>query len=158
MERIWHHTFYNELRIAPEEHPVLLTEAPQTAKANREKMTQVMFETFNTPALYFSHTGPLVTYASGRCCAMVLEVGDGVTSCYPVYEGYTMASAIRKQRFGGRDLTQHFTRMLRERGYAFTTTSDFESVRDMKEKVCFVTENFAEQTLLSQCSSIGETV
>lgn len=49
MEQLFHHTFYNELAVEPEEHPVLLTENPFNSTKNREKMTQMMFENFKVP-------------------------------------------------------------------------------------------------------------
>ncbi|KAG4102635.1 Actin/actin-like protein [Neocallimastix lanati (nom. inval.)] len=145
MEKIWQYLYSEELKTSPEEHPVLLTEAPLNPVKNREEAAQILFETFNVPALYISIQAVLALYASGRTTGLILDSGDGVTHAVPVYEGFALKHSIRRIDLAGRDVTEHLQLLLRKSGCYFHTSAEKEVVRTIKEKTCYISQNPAKE-------------
>lgn len=153
MEKVWHHAFYNELRVDPEEHPVLLTEAPMNPKANRERMTQIMFENFGVPSMYVSIQAILSLYSAGRTTGCVFDSGDGVSHIVPVYDGFCIPHAIARIDIAGRDMTERMVKLLTERGYSLFTSAEREIVRDIKETHAYIALDYDHDMKKSQESS-----
>jgi len=156
MEKIWDHTFTNELRVVPEEHNVMLTEAPLNPKVNREKMTQIMFDTFNVPGLYIAIQAVLSLYSAGKFTGIVCDSGDGVSHLVPIFDGYALPHSIMRINLAGRDLTDYLVKILSERGLHLTTSAEREIVKDLKEKTCYVALDFDEELASSKTGTAKE--
>lgn len=146
MEKIWHYTYYNELKTDPADQPVLLTEAPLNPKLNREKMIEIFFEKFKVPAFYVFTQAVLALYASGRTTGLVVDSGDGVTHVVVVYDGYSIKHATSRMDVAGRNLTEYLQKHLAEDGYNFSSTAEKEVAKDIKEKLCYVALDFQEES------------
>ncbi|OGM48820.1 hypothetical protein ABOM_003037 [Aspergillus bombycis] len=100
LEKLYRHAFYHELKVATEEHPILLAESPFTSDADREKTVQMMFENFNAPALNIVPDAVLAVYASNRTTGLVIDVGYEYARVVPVIEGRCVAEARAQVELG----------------------------------------------------------
>jgi actin-related protein 2 len=117
---------------------------------NREKLIETMFEKYQFCAANVSIQAMLTLYAQGLLTGVVVDTGDGVTHVVPVYDGFVPQNLIRRLDVAGRHITNYFIKLLMLRGYAFNRTADFETVRQIKEKVCYVAYDINQERALAQ--------
>lgn len=116
-EKLLEHTLHVGLRVNPSEHPVLLTEPSFNTASLREKTTEIVFEKYDTPALFLAKSGVLASFASGRSTALIVESGGGFTSATPIHDGYVLSKGVNVSNLGGIDLTHILMSMLETEGH-----------------------------------------
>lgn len=139
MERFFQFVFDDEVRLNPRKQKVLLIERAKSPRYQREKETEIMFETYEVSSFFIEQSSLLDLYASGRNSGIVIEIGEGVTTVCPFYDGYSILRSVKRQNFGGIDLNEFLEDLIQcESGFAFNTSSDRLIVKDIKEKQCYV--------------------
>jgi actin-related protein len=151
LEQMWHHAFHKVLQVDPKDRRVLLTESSQQRYANkahrehRERITQMMFETFQVSGLYMQNCSTLCLYASGRTTGLVLSSGCSCTYVLPVYEGHALPHARARVPYGGCNVTLELCELLLQSSPVFSSfyqtssrTQSNDVLVDIKEQYCFV--------------------
>ena len=138
MRHLWDYTFYDKMKLSPPEHRILLTEPPLNPLSNQRQMLEQMLEHYQFDAAKVSIQAMLVLYAQGLLSGVVVDSGDGVTHIVPVWEGIVPPTLIKRLNVAGRHVTTYLIKLLQLRGYAFNRTADFETVRQIKEQLCYI--------------------
>ncbi|XP_007950126.1 actin-like protein 7A [Orycteropus afer afer] len=136
VQDIWEYLFRQEMKIAPEEHAVLVSDPTLSPHTNREKYAEMLFETFNMPAMHIAYQSRLSMYSYGRTSGLVVEVGHGVSYVVPIYEGYPLPSITGRLDYAGSDLTTYLMSLMNNSGKHFTE-DQMGIVEDIKKKCCF---------------------
>ena len=155
MEKVWTYAF-NKFTTDRSRTCVMMTEAPMNPLKNREIMAQIMFEKLGFIGLDVQIQATLSLYAMGYITGLVIDSGDGVTHCIPVTEGRVNTHAIQRINIAGRHLTEYLIKLLLLRGYNFHTSSDFEIVREIKERLCYVSADILEERQLAKNTTVLE--
>ena len=115
-----------------------------------------MFEEYGFDQVNVSIQAMLTLYAQGLFTGVVVDTGDGVSHVVPVYEGYVPENLIARLNVAGRHITHYLIKLLLLRGYAFNRTADFETVRQIKEKFCYVAYDIDQERRLAQETTVLE--
>lgn len=150
MCHVWDYTFHEKMGIETTDCKIMLTDPPMNPISNRRRMLEIMFEKYGFHSAYIAIQAVLTLYAQGLMTGVVVDSGDGVTHICPVYEGYAFKYLTRRLDIAGRDITRYLIKLLRLRGYAFNHTADFETIRMLKEKLCYCAYDVAQESQLAQ--------
>jgi len=112
-------------------------------------MAEMIFEKLGFEGCMFESQALLSLMAEGHDTGLVFDSGDGVSHVIPVTHGMVQRHAIKRLNLAGRHVTNYLVRLLMLRGYAFNSSADFETVREIKEQMCFVSYDPAKDRKLA---------
>ena len=134
---------FEQLQIKPENYSMFFTipskEDKESTKNHKENLSQILFESYSISQLSLANEAEMCLFTAGRTTGLVVNLGDTYCSSTPVVDSKYLSDSITEMDLGGKDLTNYLMQILNDAGYSFKTNAEKEIVRDIKEKLCYVT-------------------
>ncbi|XP_060809595.1 uncharacterized protein LOC132903947 [Amyelois transitella] len=143
MEKLWHHIFYSQLHIPPEQSRLVHAVNPMSNIKEKKKMAEILFEVFAIKGLYIAKAPILSLFASGRTSGLVWGNGYSCCCATPVFEGFPLKHAIVSTELSGAAITEYLSELVTKLGYQLTTAFEKDIVEEIKAKMCYVSHDYA---------------
>jgi len=155
LESLYAHAFYRQLGwVEGDEGAVLVSEPLFTSRADRERLAQTLFESFNVSGLYVAEQPVLALYGLGKTSGVSVDVGYAVTDVAPVVDGAVVAAAARRTDVGKRDVAAALGGLLGETG-ARLSEARLDAARDA---ACVVDARARERLRDGTCTTNANDV
>ena len=146
MEKIWNYIFYEELCVDDlSEYNIVLTQPIMNKKEEKEKMAQIMFESFNIPAIYIGYSVDLSFYSMGKLTGLSVDLGGESTQISAIFDGYPIPFQFERLYYGGNKITDYLFELFNFNSKMFYNDKNKCCVEDIKEKACNVALDYEEE-------------
>ncbi|KAG5480596.1 hypothetical protein LSCM1_06300 [Leishmania martiniquensis] len=136
---------------------LLLSEPPNMSLRQRCDLLELFFEKYQLSAIQAAQQGVLSLFANGTERGIVVECGEGLSHCTPVFDGFVLPSAQRVVGVAGHAVTERLGQVLGQQlphrrypgllsagagraagSYAPQLSNDVDVLRQIKERYCYV--------------------
>eukprot|EP00055_Hartaetosiga_balthica_P011850 m.55448 g.55448 ORF g.55448 m.55448 type:complete len:1814 (-) comp7754_c3_seq1:283-5724(-) len=148
---------FQRMGVDPSDRTVILTEPHVCAQRDRSRIAEIMFETFGVPSLFMKHQSLLSMYSYGATTGVIVDIGERC-DVIPLDSGYVIERGVSKLRIGGRHVTDSLSRMMSEEGHRFFSPVESYIGRLVKERVAYVSSNFAQSQDDEEAGLIEESL
>ncbi len=136
IEEIWKNVVFKD-GIIPSEQPLFMNWSPLYSKEDAELVTEIAFEKFNIPAIYFGTEPVLSLYGSGKLSGCSVHSGEKISHSCIVKDGVAVPESLFISTRSGLLITKLLIQLFTRYGMSKDVAdANIELIRKYKEQNC----------------------
>ncbi|MFX0162413.1 MAG: hypothetical protein ACFE68_03620 [Candidatus Hodarchaeota archaeon] len=150
LEQMINYILQETFRVEPNLHPLVFPDSIMSTQSERETLVKFCFERINAPAVMLLDKNVLALFSTGKVTGIIVNIEENFTEIVPIKDARPIVEAMVSLKLGGKTITETLEKLLGKKGMGFTTRLEKRSLKDIKEKLCYVSLNFDEEVKMEE--------